>query len=201
MKKIAIRSIAAFALVASVGFSVPAVAWASGSSPSTGATTAVATPWTTWHATWVTYVQGLKSINASFRSSVQSARTTLQAALAAATDKAEKQAAVAAFEVSVEAALNARVTAITAAGDPPPPPAGYNGTAYVDGIQSANIAFRASVTAAQTTLSAALASATNGQDARTARLTYEQTVGAAIVARSTALLALGPPPTDPGQLS
>jgi len=132
---------------------------------------------------------------------VQGARTTLQAALAAATDKAEKQAAVAAFEVSVEAALNARVTAITAAGDPPPPPAGYNGTAYVDGIQSANIAFRASVTAAQTTLSAALASATTGQDARTARLTYEQTVGAAIVARSTALLALGPPPTDPGQLS
>jgi hypothetical protein len=199
MKKIAIRSIAAFALIASVGISVPAVAFASSSTPSTGATTTTA--WTTWHATWVTYVQGLKSINATHRSSMQGARTTLQAALAAATSKAEKHAAIAAFQVSVEAALNARVTAITAAGDPPPPPAGYNGTTYVDGIQSANIAFRASVTAAQTALSAALASATTGQEARTAHLTYEQTVGTAIVTRSTALLALGAPPADPGQLS
>jgi hypothetical protein len=202
MKSIATKSIAVVALVAAMGVSIPAVAFAaSGPSTSTSATASASTPWTTWRATWVTYVQGLKSINATFHSSMESARSTLQAALAASTTKAERQTAITAFEASAETALNARVTAITAAGDPPPPPAGYNGTAYVDGIQAANVAFRTSVTAAQSTLSAALAIATTVQDAKTAHLTYEQTVGTAISTRAAALLALGAAPSNPGQPS
>jgi hypothetical protein len=199
MKSIFKRSIAVVAVVAALGISIPSVAFADSSTASTSVT-ATPTAWTTWHATWVTYVHGLKSINATYRSSMSSARTALQAAIAPPATKAERQAAFATFGTSVQAAVNARVAAITGAGTPPPPPAGYNGTAYVTGIQSANIAFRASVVAAQTVLSLALTGATP-QEARTARLTYEQSLGSAITARSTALLALGTPPTKPGQPS
>jgi hypothetical protein len=199
MKKFATRSIAVVAMVATVGVGIPAEAFASSSTSSSGTTLAVSTPWTTWRATWVTYIKGLESINATYRHSMRDARWTYRHALKGATST-ERQAAFAAYEVSITAALNARVTAITAAGDPPSPPAGYNGTAYVTGFQAANEAFRASVASAQATLSLALVGAT-AQQARTARLTYEQALGAAIVVHSTALLALGNPPTDPGQPS
>ena len=200
MKSIATKSLAVVALVTTMGLSVPAVAFAASTTASSSNTAAASTPWTTWRATWVTYVQGIKAINATFHTSIGAARSTLQAALAASTTKADRQAAIAAFEVSAEAALNVRVAAITAAGDPPAPPAGYNGTAYVDGIQAANEAFRATVATAQSTLSASLAAATTGQAAKTAHLTYEQTVGTAVSTRAAALLALGTPPSNPGQL-
>jgi hypothetical protein len=103
------------------------------------------------------------------------------------------------LEAAITAALNARVTAITAAGSPPAPPAGYNGTAYVTGIQAANVAFRASTTAAQSAYAQALASATTSAQRLTARLTLEIAVDNAMIARSTALLALGAPPAHPGQ--
>jgi hypothetical protein len=201
MKSIINRSIAVVAVVAALGISIPSVAFADGSTTtSTNTTATVATPWTTWRATWVTYVQGLKSINSTYHSAMSSARQTLQAALSASTDKADRQAAFAAFEVSADAALNARVVAITAAGDPPSPPAGYNGTAWVTSFQADNVAFRASIVSAQSTLSLALVGATS-QEARTARLTYRQSVGAAITTHSTALLALGNPPAHAGQPS
>ena len=111
------------------------------------------------------------------------------------------QAALATLETSLAASLDARITAITAAGDPPTPPAGYNGTAYVMGIQSANVAFRATIVGAQATLAAALAIATTRPDAHTARLNYDSTLGSALVVRSAALLALGSPPANPGQPS
>jgi hypothetical protein len=200
MKSFVNRSIAVFAVAAALGISIPSVAFADSSTTtlSTNTTAAVATPWTTWRATWVTYVQGLKSINSTYHSAMSSARQTLHAALSASTNKTERQAAFAASEVSADAALNARVAAITAAGDPPSPPAGYNGTAWVTSFQSDNVAFRASIVAAQTALSLALTGATP-QEARTARLTYRQSVGAAISAHSTALLALGNPPAHGGQ--
>jgi hypothetical protein len=200
MKSIINRSIAVVAIVAAFGISVPSVAFADGGTTSTNTTASAATPWTTWRATWVTYVQGLKSINSTYHSAMSSARQTLQAALGASTDKTDRLAAFAAFEVSADAALNARVAAITAAGDPPSPPAGYNGTAWVTSFQGDNVTFRASVVAAQTALSLALTGATP-QQARTARLTYEQSVSAAVSAHSTALLALGNPPAHAGQPS
>jgi hypothetical protein len=103
--------------------------------------------------------------------------------------------------VSLSADLNARIAAITAAGDPPSPPAGYNGTAWVEGFQAANVAFRAAIVAAQTTLSASLATATTPWDRQSARLTYKLAVGNALVVHSTAIEALGTPPTHRGQPS
>jgi hypothetical protein len=196
MKHFATRSITALALVAAMGISIPAVAFAD--STTTTTTPAAPSAWTTWHKTWVSYVDGLKAIRASYRASVESARSTYFTAKAAATTKAERQAAQATLESAITADLNARVTAITAAGDPPAPPAGYNGTAYVTGIQAANVAFRASKTAALTAYAQALASATTSAQRLTARLTLQIAVDNAMIARSTALLALGAPPAHPG---
>jgi hypothetical protein len=180
-----------------MGISIPAVAFAD----STTTTTIPAAPsaWTTWHQTWVSYFDGLKAIRETFRASVETARATYYTAKSVATTQAERQAALATLETALTAALNARVTAITGAGDPPAPPAGYNGTAYVTGIQTANVAFRASTTAAESAYAQSLASATTSAQRRTARLTLQIADANAIVARSTALLALGAPPAHPGK--
>ena len=159
MKKFLLRSAAALTLAAAAGAVVPAVAGADSTTTTTTTTTtsttlaptatAAASAWKTWHASWVAYVEGLRSINLQYRSSVQSARAAYDAALAASSDKAERQAARSTFLAALSADLDARVAAISAAGDPPSPPAGYNGTAYVEGIQAAHVAFRAAVTSAQ----------------------------------------------------
>jgi hypothetical protein len=209
MKTLSVKSIAAIALVATMGVSAPAVAFADSTTTSTSATTttagvsarAAATAWVTWHKTWVAYVDGLRSIRLTYRASVDTSRAAFLTAQAVATTPAEHQAARAAFEASLVTDLNARIAAITAAGDPPSPPAGYNGTAYVEGIQAANVAFRASIVAAQTVYSQSISTATTAWDRRAARLTYELAVGNAIVVRSTALEVLGAPPTHPGQPS
>jgi len=201
MKHFATRTLTVLSLVAAVGFSFPASAFGDTSSSATRTTTTATSAWKTWHQTWVAYFDGLKSINFSYRSSVENARATYFTAIAAATTTAERQAARASLDIALTAAINTRVAAITAAGDPPPPPAGYNGTAYVLGIQAANVAFRASVTAAQSVYADALTSATTYAQRRAARLTLQAAIGNAIVARSSALLALGPPPTHPGQPS
>lgn len=211
MKKFNVKSLATVAVVTAMGLSIPAVAAASStttSSTSTTSTTGVATnttsataAWKAFHASWKSYVEGLKSIRLTYRASVESDRAAYFEARSTATTPAERQAALATLETSLAASLDARITAITAAGDPPTPPAGYNGTAYVMGIQSANVEFRATIVGAQATLAAALAIATTRPDAHTARLNYDSTLGSALVVRSAALLALGSPPANPGQPS
>jgi hypothetical protein len=210
MKSINLKSIAAVAVVSAMGMGISTVASADSTTTSTTTTsvsTSVstspgATPqWKAFHAAWRAYVEGLKSIRLTYRASVESDRAAYFQARSSATTPAERQAALAALEVALSASLNARVAAITAAGDPPAPPAGYNGTAYVMGIQAANVAFRATIVAAQTTLSQALATATTRAEARTARLNYDTALGNALVVRSAALLALGTPPSNPGQPS
>ncbi len=207
MKRIINRSAAVVALVVAAGLAVPAMAGADSTTTTTTTTSTIAASseatsvWKSFHAEWKAYVDGLRSINATFRSSRDAALSVYESSLATATDQAERQAARTTYLAALSVALNARVTAITAAGDPPAPPAGYNGTAYVEGIQAANVAFRASVTAAQSAFATALAAATTPQEQREARLTYEAAIGNALVVRSNALLALGPPPAHPGQPS
>ena len=196
MKRFLKHGIIAATLVASLGTVAPSVAFASGSS---SGTTATSTAWTTFRADWSTYVQGLKAINATCHTAVQSAHATFSAAMSAATTASARQAARTALQAAIEAALSARVSAITAAGNPPTPPAGYNGTAWVTSFQAANIAFRASVAAAQKTFVAAMTSATTQSERVAARAALKLAVGNAIVTRSTALAALGAHPTKPGQ--
>jgi hypothetical protein len=210
MNRITTRSIATLALVAAMGVSIPAVAGADSTTTTTTAptttvtvttTTAAHAAWKAFHASWKAYVDGLRSINLTYRSSVQSARAAYFAAIAAATTPAERQAARVTLDAAIAADINVRVAAITAAGDPPAPPAGYNGTAYVEGIQAANVAFRATATAARAAFATSLASATTPWERKSARLTLELALGNALVVRSSALTALGPPPTNPGQPS
>jgi hypothetical protein len=162
-------------------------------------TTSATSAWHAFHEAWKSYADGLRSIDLSYRASVDSARSTYLLAKATATTPAERQAALVAFQAAVAAALNTKVAAITAAGDPPAPPAGYNGTAWVMSFQSINVAFRASVTAADTAYAQAIASATTTWQRKQAHLTLEAALGNAVVVRANALEALGPPPTDPGQ--
>jgi len=200
MKTTSIRSIAALSIVAALGIGLPTAAFGDSTTTTTVAAKA-ATAWTTWRASWIIYIHGLQAINSTYRSSVRSARVTYWEALAAATTKAERQAARAALETSLEAALNTRVTAITAAGNPPAPPAGYNGTTYVLGLQAANIARRAAVAAAESAYATALVSATSSAQRRADRLTFVAAVDTADAARINALIALGTPPKHPGQPS
>ena len=211
MKKFASKSLVALALVAAMGVSVPAVAFAASttagastsvSSSSTSVNTAAATSaWHSFHLAWKAYADGLRSIRLSYRASVDGARSTYLIARSTATTPVERQAARAAFEVAVAADLNTKVAAITAAGDPPAPPVGYNGTAWVQGFQAANIAFRASATAAQSAYAQSIATATTPWQREQARLALETAIGNALVVRANALEALGPPPTNPGQPS
>lgn len=205
MKLFNIKSIAAVAIVASMGVAAPAVAFAD-STTTTSPTVSVsasanASAWTAFQKDWKAYVDGLRSIRLTYRASVETSRAAYLTAIAAATTPAEKQAARVALDASLSADLNARIAAITAAGDPPSPPAGYNGTTWVEGFQAANVAFRAAIVTAQTALSQSLATATTAWDRKSARLTYQLAVGNALVAHSTAIEALGTPPTHRGQPS
>jgi hypothetical protein len=207
MKVLSIKSIAAVAIVASLGVAAPAAAFADSTTTTTAAPSASvsasanAAAWTAFQKEWKAYADGLRSIRLTYQASVETSRATYLTAIAAATTPAERQAARLALDASLSADLNARVAAITAAGDPPSPPAGYNGTAWVEGFQAANVAFRASIVTAQTALSQALASATTAWDRKAARLTYQLAVGNAMVVHSTAIEALGTPPTHRGQPS
>lgn len=205
MKLFNIKSIAAVAIVASMGVAAPAVAFADSTtttSPTVSVSaTANASAWTAFQKDWKAYVDGLRSIRLTYRASVETSRAAYLTAIAAATTPAEKQAARVALDASLSADLNARIAAITAAGDPPSPPAGYNGTTWVEGFQAANVAFRAAIVTAQTALSQSLATATTAWDRKSARLTYQLAVGNALVAHSTAIEALGTPPTHRGQPS
>jgi hypothetical protein len=207
MKLINIKSIAAVAIVSSMGVAAPAVAFADSTTTTTTApgvsvsATANASAWTAFQKDWKAYVDGLRSIRLTYRASVETSRAAYLTAMAAATTPAEKQAARLALDASLSADLNARIAAITAAGDPPSPPAGYNGTAWVEGFQAANVAFRASIVTAQTALSQSLATATTAWDRKAARLTYQLAVGNAMVVHSTAIEALGTPPTHRGRPS
>jgi hypothetical protein len=205
MKLFNIKSIAAVAIVASMGVAAPAVAFADSTtttSPTVSVSaTANASAWTAFQKDWKAYVDGLRSIRLTYRASVETSRAAYLTAIAAATTPAEKQAARLALDASLSADLNARIAAITAAGDPPSPPAGYNGTTWVEGFQAANVAFRAAIVTAQTALSQSLATATTAWDRKSARLTYQLAVGNALVAHSTAIEALGTPPTHRGQPS
>lgn len=186
-------------LAGTLGLS-PLVAGADSSSTTTTQATTVTTPstWATFRVSWQAYVNGLRAIDTTYRASVQSARRTYRISMRHATTYSERQAAKAALDTSIAAALNVRVVAIVAAGNPPTPPAGFNGTAWVTGFQAANIAFRAAKVSAQTALAAALAAATNNVQREVARLTFRSAIDAAEAAHLSALATLGPPPVKRG---
>lgn len=198
MKKFATRGVTAVALTFTLVVSAPAVAFAS-SPPASGTTAKAPTPWTTWHASWVTFINEIKTINQSYQASLHSARSAYAASMSVAVTAAERQAARTTLTNAVIAAIDLRVSLITAAGVPPAPPAGYNGTAFIDGFQAAHIAFRAALASAQSAFAGAIQNATTPAQRATARANLKSAISAAVIARSNALSALGSKPSKPGQ--
>lgn len=192
-------------LAGALGLS-PLVAGADGTPSTTSTTTAVTSTtvapsvaWATFRVSWKTYVNGLRAIDTTYRESVWTARKLYRISLRTATTKAERQADRTTLDVALAGALNVRVAAIIAAGNPPAPPAGYTGSAWVTSFQAANVAFRAAVVAAQSTLAASLSAATTHAQREEARLTFRAAVDTAQAAHISALAALGAPPKHPGK--
>jgi len=198
VKKIPTRAAMMVALTLALGLGVPSAAFAS-SPPTAGTTVKAPTAWTTWRASWTTFINGIKTINDSYHASLKSARDTLNAALSAATNKTQRDASRAAFTTSLLAAMNTRVAAIESAGIPPAPPAGYNGTAFFTGFLAARSAYWAAVTSAESTFTAAMASATTTSQRTAARAALKAAMSAALIARTNALTSLGSKPIKPGK--
>jgi hypothetical protein len=207
MKSLTARSITAAALVATLGVGVPAAAFASSTNSTThSSTTSKATAvdvlaWKNWHATWMTYIYKMRSINLNYRTATESARAAFTTSMKSAKSMVDRTTARSNLNLGLFAAVNSRISAINAVGSPPAPPAGYNGTAYVTGIEKANTAFRSAIAASQTAYAEALLSATTPDQRSTARQARLLAVRTAVVARATALLALGSPPAMPGRKS
>jgi hypothetical protein len=172
-----------------------------GSTSTTTTTIKVPSAWATFRVSWQTYVNGIKATDATYQYSVKSAGLTYRASILAATTPAERQVARSVLDTSLAAALNVRVAAIIAGGNPPTPPAGFSGTAWVTSFQAANVAFRAAVVTAQSAYASALAVATTHTQREVARLTFRAAVDTAQAVHVSALATLGAPPKNPGKAS
>lgn len=205
MKRVASRTVVALAAVATLALGVPAMASADSAPTTTTTITATTTTagslsaWRAFRLTWRAYVDGLRSINLSYRSAVATARGVLGNALAASTSQAERQADRTTYRASVAAALTTRDAAITAWGSPPSPPPGFTRSAYVMGFQAANEAYRTAVVAAQTAFAASIVAATTPGQRTIARDQLKLSIAEAAETRALALTALGPPPANPGK--
>lgn len=121
MKTFASRSLAAIAIVATLGVGVPAVASAS-------TTTTTTTTFKAGNAQKV-YRQGLKvyqeerrAIDVTYQAAVQSAMASYESSMSNATSSAQRSAARAAMRLAIVQASAVRQQALVTLGNPPTPP-------------------------------------------------------------------------------
>jgi hypothetical protein len=205
MKRFTTRGIAAMAVVAAMGLSIPTAAIADTTTTTvapittttvapTTTTTAAPTAWQTWRVAQIAYVTQLKGINKAFRTAKAAARTTFASAINASTTAAQRATAHANFHLALAAAFNARATALTALGSPPVPPTGSARSAYIVKLHAINDAYRTAVASADATFATAIVTATTPAARATVRAALQLAVANAAVARAAALTALGNPP-------
>jgi len=116
MKSFAVRATVALAIVGALAFSTPL--WASaGSTPS--ATGTVSKAMRTYDKELAAYRESRQAIQLTFRSAVNSARSTNQESLSVATSAAERSAAQQAMVGAIIEAASARSAALTALGSQP----------------------------------------------------------------------------------
>jgi hypothetical protein len=118
MKQFVARGVVALGLVTSLGLGMSAVASAGGT-PSRSATAAALK---TYERQLTAYKASRNAIEATFRASVQTARSTYQLALSTATTSAQRSAAEQTEVTAVINAASARSLALTALGNAPTPP-------------------------------------------------------------------------------
>ena len=211
MKSIKTRGIVSVAMIAALGLSTPAVAFADSTttttSPTTTTTVPVTTttvkgyhngPWQQWRKAHDAYLDQLKVINRTFRATVDTARKAYWAALKASKGSdnraAARAAARAALTLSIANAMGARATALTALGAPPAPPAGSVRSAYIVALEGINQTYRTAVAAADSAFAAAFALTTTPAERAVVRAQLQLAIANAAVARASALVALGSPP-------
>ena len=193
MKHVATRSLIAMALVGTMAVGAPALAGAGSAAANSHHSSTTSTTSKAWHVKWLAYVKELKAANVTFRASLKSAHSIFAAAMAAATTATQRQAARTALQAAIAAALSVRANAITALGNPPAPPSSLNGTTFAVGVKAANAAFKTAMTAARTAYTQALKNATSATQRLTAHATFKTAIEAAIMARATAIEAIGTP--------
>lgn len=124
MKQFVVRGLVTLGIIASLGFGISGVAFASGHSSGgiTTTTLGLSSALKTYQKQLADYHAARSAIEATFRASVQAARSAYQKSMLTATTSAERSAAE---QVKVTAIINAayiRSQALTALGNPPTPP-------------------------------------------------------------------------------
>lgn len=215
MNRFSTRGVVAVSMIAALGLSTPAVAFADTTTTTTGApstTTTVSTmsttmvkvnhanAWRQWRHAEEAYLDQLKVINRTFRATVEVARDAYRAAIKASrgsnNGSAARLAARAALTLSIANAMGARATALTSLGAPPAPPSGSERSAYILALQGINETYRTTVAAADATFAAAFATTTTGAQRATVRAALELSIANAAVVRAAALTTLGAPPSS-----
>ena len=192
-------------MIAALGISTPAVAFADTTTSTSPTTTTTVhhqnnNPWQQWRKAHEAYVDQLIVINKTFRATVRTARTAYWAAIQASKGSsnrhASRVAARAALTLSIANAMGARGLALTTLGAPPAPPAGTVRSAYIVALEGINHTYRTAVAAADTAFAAAFALTTTPAERASVRAQLELAIANAAVARAVALVILGPPPLN-----
>lgn len=119
MTNIAKRTIAAVAIVATLGFGTPALAYA-GTTTTTSAT--VITTMKQWRAADKIYREKLRAINTAFLAAVNAAEVTLTLATGPTSTATERISARANYRYAISEATINRSNALTLLGHPPAKP-------------------------------------------------------------------------------
>lgn len=201
MKSNLTRSATAVVLSMGLGIATPAIAFASGSQPTSSVH--VTTNSQAHRTAMKAFVTAKLNINLAFKSAVSVARTALHTSLVAATTSAQRATAQAAFRTALAAALTARSNALSALGDPPVANSSTTvtlnaeGHAYGASMLAINQTLKNTVSAARITFLAALKSSTTSAQRVTARTAFKLALTNAMTARQASIASLGVPPTKP----
>jgi hypothetical protein len=126
MKQFVVRGVVTLSIVASLGFGMSAAASASGGHSSGGSTTtttaADSSAYKTYQKQLAAYHASRSAIEATFRASIQTARSNYQKALLSATTSAQRSAAEQTKVTAIIDAAAIRSSALIALGNAPTPP-------------------------------------------------------------------------------
>ncbi len=123
MKRIAPRSIATVAIMATLAFGTPLAAYAGSTTPPTGPTQAL-TPQHLYQVNQRHYLEQLKLINHTFVAAIKTAKSNFSLAISASTNSTQRISARASYKLAIAEATVARANSLVALGNPPLKPHG-----------------------------------------------------------------------------
>lgn len=123
MRRIATRSIATVAILATLALGTPLAAYAGATTTPTGPTQAL-TPQHIYKVNQRHYLEQLKVINHTFVAAIKTAKSNFSRAMAASTNSTQRISARASYKFAIAEATVARANALVALGKPPVKPHG-----------------------------------------------------------------------------